>query len=87
MTGCVLPTMIILSSQKYVSHRTLRSSGEGAPQNFSDGGGRDGISGLTGEVGSHGHNGPEITWKFLENSCSQSLPLNLYLLPLLPKNK
>lgn len=43
-----------------MSRRTLRSLGENASQNFSDLGGRDGISGLTGEVRMHGHNGPEI---------------------------
>ena len=33
-----------------MSHRTSRNSGVGVPQNFSDGVGRDGISGLAGEV-------------------------------------
>ena len=37
-----------------------RNSGEGAPQKFSDGVGRDRISGLTGEVELHAHNDPEI---------------------------
>ena len=34
--------------------------GGGARQKLSDGLGTDGISGLTGEVELHGHNGPEI---------------------------
>ena len=51
--ACLIRILEIRFSQ------SLAKLGEG--YNFSDGGGRDeGISGLTGEVGLHGHNGLEI---------------------------
>ena len=40
--------------------QNLAKLGEGALQNFSDGVGRDGFPGLTGEVELHGLNSPEI---------------------------
>ena len=43
-----------------MSRRTLQNLGEGALQKFSDRVERDGVSGLTGEVEFHGHNGPKI---------------------------
>ena len=43
-----------------MSRRTSRSSGEDALRNFSDVGGRDGISDLNGEVGLLAGNDPKI---------------------------